>query len=277
MCGRFFLVIQEQQLWMEQFGVESGHLDIVPRYNIAPTQQVPVVRNDGSQNNLSMMRWGLLPAWAPAPARQESRGQAKARPEAHGLPLGPGRRASGNTRYAMINAREDKILETRSYVGPFKSRRCLIPASGFFEWRKGTGKARQPVLARLKTGEPFALAGIWEVWRDRGNPGAEDVLSCSIITTAANALMEPIHDRMPVILSPDLYQDWMDPGNEDVGGLKEMLLPYDAGLMETFPVSSRVNSVRNDGPDLVLPLSELPEGGSDSLPGAVPPPRQLSF
>ena len=246
MCGRYFLVIQEQQLWMEQFSVDAGHLDIVPRYNIAPTQQVPVVRNDGSENELAMMRWGLIPPWD----------------------------REGNPKYAMINAREDRILETRSYAGPFKSRRCLIPASGFFEWRKGAGKTRQPVLARLKTGEAFAFAGIWELWRDRG---AGDVLSCSIITTAANSLLEPIHERMPVILSRDLYQEWMDPGNQDVGGLKEMLLPYDASLMETFPVSAQVNSVRNDGPDLVQPLSGLTPDREDFSGDPNPPPRQLSF
>ena len=240
MCGRYTLVMPPQ-LWLDQFSITGGHLDLAPRFNIAPTQQVPVVRSSRGENNLSLMRWGLVPFWA----------------------------KERNTRYAMINARDDKILETRSYVGPFKSKRCLIPATGYFEWQKGPGKSKQPMLIRLKTGEPFAFAGIWELWHDRADPGAPEqrsadlincVLSCSIITTAPNALMEPIHDRMPVILSPELYQEWMDPANQDLGGLKEMLLPFDPGLMEAFPVSSRVNSARNEGPDLVEPVQQAEFG-----------------
>ena len=227
MCGRYTLVMPPQ-LWLDQFSITGGHFDLAPRFNIAPTQKVPVVRSSGGENNLDMMRWGLVPFWA----------------------------KEKNTRYAMINARDDKILETRSYVGPFKSKRCLIPATGYFEWKKGPGKSKQPMLIRLRTGEPFAFAGIWELWHDRANPGAEDVLSCSIITTTPNALMEPIHNRMPVILSPDLYQEWMDQANQDVGGLKEMLLPCDPGPMEAFPVSHRVNSARNERADLIEPMQQ---------------------
>jgi putative SOS response-associated peptidase YedK len=110
------------------------------------------------------------------------------------------------------------------------------------------------MIIRLKSGEPFAFAGIWERWKDRANPEGVGALSCSIITTRANSLMEPIHDRMPVILPDELFREWLDPANDDVGQLKEMLLPYDPGLMEAFPVSSAVNSVKNDGPELILPI-----------------------
>ena len=222
MCGRFTLEFQLSLLY-EHFDVEDGNLELTPRYNIAPTQHIPVVRNDGERNTLTTLRWGLVPFWT----------------------------KQINSRYTMINARDDKILETRSYSGPFKTKRCLIPATGFYEWKKLDAKTKQPMLIRLKTGDVFAFAGIWERWHDKSNPDADPVLSCSIITTSPNALMEPIHDRMPVILSPDLYSDWLNPANQDTGELKEYLLPYEASLMEAYPVSSLVNSVRNQGPELV--------------------------
>ena len=225
MCGRFTSEYQLSMLY-EHFGVEDGHLDLTPRYNIAPTQQIPVARNDGERNILTMMRWGLVPFWS----------------------------KEINSRYTMINARDDKILDTRSYSGPFKTKRCLIPATGFYEWKKLDAKTKQPMLIRLKTGDVFAFAGIWERWQDKSKPDDESVLSCSIITTSLNSLMEPIHDRMPVILSPDLYADWLNPANQDTGELKEYLLPYDPGLMEAYPISTLVNSVRNQGPELIEEL-----------------------
>ena len=228
MCGRFTLAIQGSMI-SDWFDIHGDVLELTPRYNIAPTQQILVVRSDGEQNNLTMMRWGLVPFWT----------------------------KEINSKYTMINAREDKILETRSYAGPFKSKRCLIPATGFYEWQKGEGKTKQPTLIRIKTGEPFAFAGIWEQWQDKSNPDARPVLSCSIITTRPNKLMEPIHDRMPVILQQDLYSDWMNPATQDVGYLKELLLPFDPSLMEAFPVSRAVNSVRNDWPELMEPENAL--------------------
>lgn len=222
MCGRFTLEVQLELLF-EHFDIHGGNLELTPRFNIAPTQQIPVVRNDSEQNNIAMMRWGLVPFWSKAI----------------------------NSRYTMINARDDKILETRSYSGAFKSRRCLIPATGFYEWKRLDAKTKQPMLIRLKTGGLFAFAGIWERWQDKSNPDVEPVLSCSIITTSPNAITEPIHDRMPVILAPDLYSDWLNPANQDTGELKEFLLPCDPNLMEAYPISTLVNSVRNQGPELI--------------------------
>ena len=227
MCGRFTLAIQ-LELWKERFGVEPADFDLRPRYNVAPTQQISVIRNDGEQNNLAMMRWGLVPFWA----------------------------KEIDTKFTMINARDDKILETRSYVGAFKARRCLIPATGFYEWKKGPGKSKQPMFIRLKPDEPFAFAGIWERWQNKSDPDAENLLSCSIITTRPNSLMEPIHDRMPMILPGELYEEWLDPTNEDLGLLKEMLLPYDPAQMEAYPVYTLVNSVRNNGPELIEPMDK---------------------
>jgi putative SOS response-associated peptidase YedK len=157
MCGRFILGIQGQ-LWPELIELYPEGFNVVPRYNVAPTQNIPVVRNDRGQNRLDIMRWGLVPFYE----------------------------KEFKTKFPMINARDDRILETRPYQGPFKSRRCLIPATGFYEWKKGPGKAKQPMLIRLKTRETFAFAGIWERWTDRENPDAGERLSCSIITTRPN-------------------------------------------------------------------------------------------
>lgn len=222
MCGRFTLNIQ-MSLWEERFGVDPADLEIKPRYNIAPTQQIPVVRNDGGRNVLTMMRWGLVP-----PYEKEFK-----------------------TRYSTINARDDRILESRIYKGPFMSQRCLIPATGFYEWKVLADKSKQPMHIRLKSEEPFAFAGIWERWHEPNNPDLEEKLSYSIITTEPNSLMAEIHNRMPVILPPELYAEWLSPGNQDLGGSKEFLLPYDPRLMEAYPVSGLVGNVRNDGPELI--------------------------
>jgi putative SOS response-associated peptidase YedK len=227
MCGRFTLTLSPEEIsrWFD-IDVDVDELDLVARYNIAPTQSIPVIRNDGGRNRLNIMRWGLVP-----PYEKEFK-----------------------TKYLTINARDDKILESRIYKGPFMSRRCLIPASGFYEWKRGPGKTKQPMMIRLKSGEPFAFAGIWERWLDRNKPDSEAALSCSIITTRPNSLVGQIHDRMPVILPPELYQAWLNPENQDIGELKEYLLPYDPSLMEACPVSSLVNSVKNDGPELIEPV-----------------------
>jgi putative SOS response-associated peptidase YedK len=139
-------------------------------------------------------------------------------------------------------------------IATLQSRRCLIPADSFYEWKKLDTENKQPMRIMLKSGEPFAFAGIWEYWKEKNNPEAEGIISCSIITTVPNSLMESIHDRMPVILSPDLYRDWLDPDNQDTGSLRELLLPYDPGLMKAYPVSTLVNSVRNKGPEVIEPM-----------------------
>ncbi len=223
MCGRFDL--NEHQLKIN-FGVDLGGLSlpddgpaVLPAYNIAPTSRVLTILSDGYGNQPRLMRWGLVPRWS----------------------------KEINSRYAMINARDDRILTTKSYAGPFRNQRCLIPASGFYEWKRGPRQARWPVRFTLKSEDTFAFAGIWE----RARPGGEEVLSCSIITTAANRLVSTIHDRMPVILAPEDYRRWMDPRNENVEDLLELLRPYDAGLMKGYPVSNEVNDARNQGPHLV--------------------------
>ena len=185
--------------------------------------------NEAGVRQTRMMRWGLIPFWA----RDTKIG------------------------YRMINARAETVADNRAFKNAFQQRRCLILADSFYEWR-GTGKNKQPMRILLRSEESFAFAGIWETWRDESRPEAEPVSSCSIITTLPNSLVEPIHDRMPVMLPRDLEPDWLDPDNQDTGLLREVLLPYDPGLMKTYEVSTLVNSARNQGPELILPPAQRP-------------------
>jgi putative SOS response-associated peptidase YedK len=235
MCGRYDLNQEGKQLEMH-FDINLSHLTEesdgpapYPAYNIAPTDRVLTVLSDGQRNYPELMHWGLVHFWI--------------------------KKMSDSSR--MINARAETVSERPSYQKSFASRRCLIPATGFFEWRKGPGKTRQPVRIMLESEEPFAFAGIWERATPRNFPEVGEITSCSIITTVANDLVRPIHDRMPVILPPDLYADWLNPDNQDIGELKEFLLPFDPGLMKAYPVSTLVNSVQNKGPEVLEPASSL--------------------
>jgi putative SOS response-associated peptidase YedK len=231
MCGRFTLTLTpELAEWFEVLGIDVNDLNILSQYNIAPTNQIVTIISNAGTNYARLMRWGLVPRWS----------------------------KEINSKYTMINARDDKILETRSYTGPFKNQRCLIPASGYYEWRKGPNRTRLPLYFTTRTAEPMAFAGIWE----KARPGGEEMLSCSIITTSPNELVQPVHDRMPAILPPGRYRDWMDPHNESVEDLLAMLQPFDAGLMQAHAVSPDVNNVRNRGAHLIQPV-----GADASAPG----------
>ena len=187
-----------------------------PRFNIAPTQPVPVVRQHPKEprRDLSLMRWGLIPSWA-----KDTSGAAR-----------------------MINARSETAHTLPAFREAMKSRRCLIPADGFYEWKRD-GKTKQPFCFEVNEGQLFAFAGLWEHWRD---PSGQWVKSCSILTTTPNAVTSAVHDRMPVILHPDSYDLWLDPGMTDVQVVSEFMKPYDASKMRCYPVSSRVNHVEND-------------------------------
>ena len=182
-----------------------------PRYNIAPTQPVPVIRQHPKEpvRELSLMRWGLIPSWA-----KDASGAAK-----------------------MINARSETAATLPAFRDAMKSRRCLIPVDGFYEWMR-TGKTKQPYCFEVNDGALFAFAGIWDRWKD---PSGQWVKSCSILTTTPNAVTSPVHDRMPVILDPDSYDLWLDPGMSNVGEVSNLLRPYDARLMRSYPVSARIN------------------------------------
>ena len=220
MCGRYMLTTPVDAL--RQMFLFSERPNLAPRYNIAPTQDVPIVRRtrDGGARELVMVRWGLVPYWADDPK-------------------------IGNR---LINARSESVARTAAFREAYQRRRCLVPADGFFEWQK-IGKTRQPLLVRRKDQAPFAFAGLWERWPQ---PGGGVLRSCTIITGPANELVAPVHDRMPVILAPENFERWLDPGR-DHG--RELLKSYPAAELEAFPVSQRVNSPNNDDSECIAPLA----------------------
>jgi putative SOS response-associated peptidase YedK len=214
MCGRYRLA-RKKEILAETFDVEDG-VDWIPRYNVAPGQNVAVIRQDVTQpvRSFSLMRWGLIPFWA----------------------------KDANVGHKMINARAETITEKPAFREPMQSRRCLIPADGFYEWVK-KGKEKSPYCFALADDSIFAFAGIWDRWK---NPKGESVETCSIITTSPNSLLDNIHDRMPVILKRDSYDIWLDPGLKKADDLLGLLQPYRSESMRRYRVSSRVNHVKND-------------------------------
>ncbi len=223
MCGRYALILVGDGTLQRRFSLGELLPDTPPRYNVAPTQTLPVVVRH-SPNRIEMMRWGLIPSWA--------------------------KDASIGSR--MINARAETVAEKPAYRKPLRSQRCLVPASGFYEWkREGAGK--QPYFIHVKDEPLFAFAGLYDCWRD---PNGQTVLSYTIITTAANAITAPVHDRMPVILQQEDEGTWLDPDVTEPGHLLSLLRPYSAREMEAYPVSSAVNSPRNDTPDLLVARDE---------------------
>jgi putative SOS response-associated peptidase YedK len=213
MCGRYSLTSDLDTLQL-RFRFQAGALAYKPRYNVAPTQEVLTVTSDGLENHAQFMKWGLIPFWA--------------------------KYASIGNR--MINARAETVVEKPSYRKAFQERRCLILADGFYEWRK-EGELKTPMHIVLKSRAPFGFAGLWETWK---SPEGDRVQSCTIITTVPNVLMEPIHNRMPVMLTRDAENLWLDTSHKDTAELREMLAPYDPSDMETYRVSDLVNKHQND-------------------------------
>jgi putative SOS response-associated peptidase YedK len=221
MCGRF-VQYSAPEVYASDFALESL-CEAQARYNVAPTQSVLAIRTtDQGRRELTQLRWGLVPAWSQGP----------------------------DSRFNMINARAETVSTKPAYRAAFKARRCLIPAEGFFEWQAVNG-GKTPFLIRRKDQAPFAMAGLWELWH--GADGA-DLASCTIIVTDANALVRQIHDRMPVVLGPESYAAWLDPGNRDAEGLLALLTPADPDPWTLHPVSRQVNSPRNDTPELLNPV-----------------------
>lgn len=221
MCGRFALYHSAAQL-SERFSIERIVVDLPPRYNVAPTQPVAVVVQP-SQRHLEAFKWGLVPFWAKDPK-------------------------IGNR---MINARAETLAEKPAYRAALKRRRCLIPASGFFEWKKAE-KEKIPHYIHLADDRPFAMAGLWEEWT---SPADELLHTCTIITTQANDFMTPIHHRMPVILSSAAQETWLDPSLEDPSELVSLLQPYPDDDLTAHPVSKQVNKPVYDAPDCIEPAS----------------------
>jgi putative SOS response-associated peptidase YedK len=223
MCGRFSIA-EEIQLLQEQFQFGFAE-EVTPRYNVAPSQKILAVGIDQNQQRQGkQMKWGLVPYWA----QDEKIG------------------------YKMINARSEGIDSKPSFKHAFRRRRCLILADGFYEW-KASEEGKQPYRFIMKDKRPFAFAGLWETW----TKGREPLTTCTIITTAANEVTAEVHDRMPVILSEDRYDSWLNPKMDDVEMLKTMLIPYPADLMDKYRVSTLVNSPKNDLEDILSPLNSL--------------------
>ena len=230
MCGRFTLASDAEALNQTFFDF-AGPMDLSPRYNISPTQDVAVIANtqpDTAESpetgQVEFFHWGLIPSWAKDPK-------------------------IGNR---MINARSETLSEKPSFRNAYKRRRCLILADGYYEWRKIPGdRLKQPVYIRLKSQKPFALAGLWEVWQADGMD--EPLRSCTIITCPPNTLLEEIHHRMPVILPQDAYEEWLAPNQQSADTLQPLLVPYFGEEMEAYPVSRFVNRPTNDSPECIAP------------------------
>ena len=217
MCGRYTLIADLGDL-AQRFEFDGSDFSYDPGYNIAPTESVLTVRNVEGRE-AAFMRWGLIPFWAKDP-------KIGAR---------------------MINARAETVAEKPAFRNALKRRRCLVLADGYYEWQK-TPVGKRPYRIILKSGEPFAMAGLWETWKD---PQGNVVPSCTIITTEANDFLEPIHNRMPVILPRDAEGVWLDPDVKDSASLTSILAPYSDGALDAYEISTLVNYARNNGPEVI--------------------------
>jgi putative SOS response-associated peptidase YedK len=245
MCGRYVSVssptILAERFHVDEVRLDEGAVDEVrartkpsnppvpiypePNYNVTPRAEVPVVAVSKGHRVLDRVRWGLVPSWAKSLAVGDK----------------------------MINARAETLLTSNAYKRPFARRRCIVPADGFYEWQTIEGrKVRQPWFIKRRDGEPIAFAGLWSIWHDRKQgDDAPRVRSCAIITTEPNALMQPIHNRMPVILPESEWDTWLDAENDDVDALGKLLVPYAGDELEAWPVSTLVNKPVNNGPELI--------------------------
>ncbi|WP_419887967.1 SOS response-associated peptidase [Neobacillus niacini] len=221
MCGRFTLTATVDQL-IDRFDIENFLLEeeYFPSYNVAPSQSVLAVINDGSRNKMGFLRWGLIPPWA------------------KDMSIG----------YKMINARAETLTEKPSFQNAYQKKRCLIVADSFYEWKKLDHKTKIPMRIKLKSNDLFAMAGVWEKWK---SPDGKSIYSCSVITTSPNELVQDIHDRMPVILKPEDEKYWLDPSITDTTKLNPLLKPLDHTIMESYEVSSLVNSPKNNSIELI--------------------------
>ena len=227
MCGRY-VQASSPDLLAERFGVDEVRIDDhEPHYNVAPRAEVPAVRQRKGVKVLSQLRWGLVPSWAKDPKVGDR----------------------------QINARAESVDDKPAYRTAFAKRRCLIPADGFYEWQKLPAKRKQPMFIHLRTGEPMAFAGLWEIWKDPEAEGEDEgwLRTCAIVTTDANELLAPIHDRMPVILPESVWDTWLDP-EADPDQLRGLLVPARDDDLVVYPVSPLVNKADNDGPELVQPF-----------------------
>jgi putative SOS response-associated peptidase YedK len=221
MCGRYAITTAPEAI--RQLFAYPEQPNFPPRYNVAPTQAVPIVRMTEGKRQFALVRWGLIPAWVKDP-------------RAFSL---------------VINARGESVLDKPAFRNAMKRRRCLFPADGFYEWKRD-GEKKQPYFVRLKSGEPLAFAGLWESWM---GPNGEEMETAAIVTTTASRSISHIHDRMPVILAPEAFDFWLDP-NVDGEMAASVIAPARDALIEAYAVSSAVNRTANDSAMLIEPLRE---------------------
>ncbi len=225
-CGRpHFRLTHSKQYLAERFQAADDEVEEHPRYNIAPTHPVLTVRKEQGKKirHFTTMRWGLIPSWA----KDVSIGNR------------------------TLNARSETVTTTPAFRDSILTKRCLIPADGFYEWRK-MGSVKQPYCFEVGEGEVFAFAGLWDEWR---SPDGEIIESCTILTTGPNSLVADLHDRMPVIVTPDKYDVWLDPYVNDFGTIRDILKPYDANLMRRYPVSRKLNNSKIDDAEAASPVT----------------------
>ncbi len=222
MCGRFTQKVPWEKV-KKEFAAEAAESNLFkPRYNIAPMQIVPIVRDSSNDRIISELKWGLVPLWA----------------------------KDAEIGNRMINARAETLTEKPSFREAFRKRRCLIPTSGFYEWEKTGSGVKQPFYFYLKEKEVFGFAGLWEEWLDKET--SEMLETFTIITTEANNVLKPVHDRMPVIIKAENYDEWLDPKIKDTERLEKLLAPYPANEMDSHTVSRAVNSPSEDSPQLII-------------------------
>jgi putative SOS response-associated peptidase YedK len=226
MCGRFVAATDPEGISRFMVVDERKAPELAPNYNVAPTQQVHAVAEHGGKRHLVAFRWGLVPSWAK---------DAKI----------------GNK---LINARSETVASKPAFRTSVRKRRCLIPADGFYEWQRTDG-GKVPHFIHRADGAPFALAGLWSMWRDPADPDAEPLRTCTVLTTEANTMMRKLHDRMPVILEPDDWDRWLDRDVDDAEAVSDLFAPADSALFDAYPVSTEVNSPRNNHSGLLEPVN----------------------
>jgi putative SOS response-associated peptidase YedK len=237
MCGRYSITTAPEAM-RRLFGYPEQP-NFPPRYNVAPTQPVPIVRLDQGKRQFALVRWGLIPTWVKDPRQ-----------------------------FALLHvARGESVNEKPAFRNAMKRRRCLVPADGFYEWSEH-GERKRPFFIHPKAAGPLAFAGLWETWM---GPNGEEVESIAIITTPANRLLGAIAERMPAILPPDAFDLWLDCANVDALTAAAFIVPAPEGLLEAYPVSTAVNRAANDGPELIAPVTA--EAAVPPAPGPVAPKR----
>jgi putative SOS response-associated peptidase YedK len=237
MCGRYTLTSSPEALrGLFRYAEEPN---FPQRYNVAPNQPIAIVRLVDGKRQFALVRWGLLPSWVKDP----------------------------RTFTLLINARGETVLEKPAFRAAMKRRRCLIPADGFYEWQ-AAGDRKRPFYVRAKSGAPLAFAGLWETWT---GPNGEELETAAIVTTRANRMLSPIHDRMPVIIPPEAFDLWLDCTNVDAQTAAALIVPAPEDLLEAYEVSTAVNRTANDGP--AMTKRAAPTSESQSTPKTAKPPR----